>query len=756
MNRTTVRISFCTTIILLLLFAIPVIAGQASITIKPGTLQDVLDAYSKATSRKTLYSNELIEGKNSPGTQNASPSDALQQILQGTSLTFQMVDNNTAVLKKKNSTEKQPISKQQENNTEKSGRQQAHMEMNLEEITVTAQKREENVQEVPISISVLDEFDIEDNDIKTISDIADYVPNFQQFSVGGAGMYTPSIRGLSAEVTATNSSSIGTYIDGVPYTNTRGNNMVLDDIESIEVLRGPQGTLYGKNAYAGAIVITTKKPDNETRGKISTTFGEDDKREYRANISGPIIQDKFYAGVSVRHYEKDGYIKNEYLNKWDDYREEDSYKLTLRTTPTDNLDILLVSTYLENDDGGLTMTPMTNDNAKKIYSDYQSYTKSTITTHALNVAFTYNDFNFTSVTTYKDYNDDRGNDFDYSSDSSRQFHTDNDGTYKTYSQEFRLNGELDRFRWLTGVYLERRDTDAQSVKNGILKGDHSTNTDSLGVFANGDYSILENLILMAGLRYDRDNLEIDDYLSASSNETSYSALSPKVGLKYSVNKNIMTYFTVSKGYKAGGFDTYEYDEETMWNYEFGIKTQSLDNRLTVNISVFYMDIDGMQVSSRDENGDTYLQNAATASSKGLEIETDYQLTDSLKLFANLGYAEAKFDEFKDYSGDYSGNDHPYAPKYNYAIGAKYRNHMGIYAQVDFNGRSSFYADKSNSYKNDGYTLANAKIGYEASNYDIYLYCKNITDKEYNMEGYYDYYILTSAPREIGATLTYRF
>ncbi|WP_320045484.1 TonB-dependent receptor plug domain-containing protein [uncultured Desulfobacter sp.] len=184
-------------------------------------MQDVLDAYSKATGRNTLYSNELIEGKNSPGAQNASHDDALQQILLGTDLTFQMADNNTAVLKKKDSTEKQPSSKQQENNTEKSGRQQARMEMNLGEITVTAQKREENVQEVPISISVLDEFDIEDNDIKTISDIADYVPNFQQFSVGGAGMYTPSIRGLSAEVTATNSSSIGTYIDGVPYTNTR-------------------------------------------------------------------------------------------------------------------------------------------------------------------------------------------------------------------------------------------------------------------------------------------------------------------------------------------------------------------------------------------------------------------------------------------------------------------------------------------------------------------------------------------------------
>ncbi len=626
----------------------------------------------------------------------------------------------------------------------------------LDSVTVTAQKTEENLQEVPISISVLDEFEIEDNDIKTVSDIADYVPNFQQFSVGGAGMYTPSIRGLSAEITAINSSSIGTYIDGVPFTNSMGNNMVLDDIESIEVLRGPQGTLYGKNAYAGALVITTKKPDNETRGKVSVNLGSDDKREYRANVSGPIIENKFYAGVSIRHYEKDGYIYNEHLNKYDDYREDDSYKLTLRSTPTDSLDISLVSSHLEKNDGGLTMTPMTSSDVRKIYSDYQSYTKSTTTTHALNLAYAQDDFDFTSVTTYKNHKDDRGNDFDYSSDSSKQFHTAPSGNYKTYSQEFRLDGEIDRLRWLTGVYLEKQDNDGQTIRNGILRASSSGKRENIGIFVNSDYSLQEDLIFSTGLRYDKDDIESTNHLTGISRDTSYNAFSPKVGLKYNINKNIMSYFTISKGYKAGGLGTHDFDEETMWNYEFGIKTQSLDNRLKVNLAVFYMDIDGMQVSSRDQYGDTYLQNAATASSKGIELETDYQLTDSLKLFANLGYSDAKFDEFKDSLGDYSGNDHAYAPKYNYSIGAKYRDDMGIYAQVGVHGKSSYYGDKANESKNSGYAIANAKIGYEADNYDIYLYCKNITNKEHNTEGYYDYYTLVSAPREMGIQITYRF
>jgi len=624
----------------------------------------------------------------------------------------------------------------------------------LDAVTVTAQKTEEKLQEVPISISVLDEFDIEDNDIRSVSDIADYIPNFQQFSVGGSGMYTPSVRGLSAEITATNSISLGTYIDGVPFTNARGNDMVLDDIESIEFLRGPQGTLYGKNAYGGALVITTKKPDNETRGKVSVNLGSDDKREYRASVSGPIVENKFYAGVSVRHYEKEGYIYNEYLDKYDDYREDDSYKLTLRSTPTDNLDISLVSAHSKKDDGGLTMTPMANEDTRRINSDFQSYTRSTTTTHALNVAYDYNDFDFTSVTTYKNNHYRNGNDYDYS--PIVRSHPENDNTYKTYSQEFRLDGELDRLRWLTGAYLEKRDSDSKGFRNGVQRSHSSGNRKNVGIFVNGDYSLQEDLILTAGLRYDKDDIESTNNLTGTSEDTSYNALSPKIGVKYNINKNLMSYFTVSKGYKAGGLGTHDYDEETLWNYEAGLKTQSLDNRLTVNLAVFYMDIDGMQVSSRDSNGDTYLQNAATASSQGLEIETDYQLNDSLNLFANLGYADAKFDKFTDSSGDYSGNDHAYAPKFNYSVGAKYRDDRGIYAQVDVNGKSSFYADKANNYKNDGYAIANAKIGYEADSYDIYLYCKNITDKVYDQEGYYSFYTLTSAPREIGVQLTYRF
>ena len=300
MNRTTVRTGLWATIVLLLLFAIPVMAGQGqekTISIKSGTLQEALGAYSKATGTKTFYLNELIEGKNSPGTQNAASSDALQQILQGTGLTFEMTGNDTAVIKKKQPTNTQASVGQQKDKTAKPTIQQARREMKLEELTVSAQKQEENVQDVPISMTVFDEFAIEDRKIESIQDVASYTSNFSLMDKG-LGVFIPSIRGISNSFTTLSQPS-SVIIDGIPVSSSTGFNVTLMDIERIEVLKGPQGTLYGKEAQAGVINVITKKPDNETRGKIGVELGEDNKRQYTLSASGPIVKDKLYVGVNV-------------------------------------------------------------------------------------------------------------------------------------------------------------------------------------------------------------------------------------------------------------------------------------------------------------------------------------------------------------------------------------------------------------------------------------------------------------------------
>jgi len=409
MNRTTVRVVLGITMISLLVFAVPVVADQVSITIKPGALQ------------------------------NASPGDAPQKILQRPGLTFQMADNNTAVLKKKKPTEKQSIAEQQKNTTEESTIQHARREMKLEELVVSAQKVEENVLDVPISMSVFDEFTLEDRNVDTLSEISKYTPGLEIVGYGTSDKYAPAMRGMYSDYSQ-RSSVAGLYVDSVPTTGGTGYDVALLDIERVEVLKGPQGTLYGKNTEAGVINVITRRPDNETRGKIRGILGSDNKRELVFTTSGPIVKDKFYIGVSGKHYEKDGFTKNYNTGEMVDDKEHNYGKIHLRYTPTDDLELSLISSLIKYDDGAQS-GGLTKDNPREVGNDLDAYNKSSILQHALNINYTINDkLSLSSTTAYRDYNEKNGNDFDYTGDYSKRFHTWKDSTFKTISEELKLNG----------------------------------------------------------------------------------------------------------------------------------------------------------------------------------------------------------------------------------------------------------------------------------------------------------------------------
>ncbi|PIE74253.1 MAG: TonB-dependent receptor [Deltaproteobacteria bacterium] len=576
----------------------------------------------------------------------------------------------------------------------------------LDTITVTAQKQEENVQEVPVSISLLDEYAIEDNNIRTISDIGLFIPNLQQFSVGGMGAYTPGIRGLSADP-HTFHSSVATYMDGIPYLSSIGNDLILEDIERIEVLRGPQGTLYGKNAYSGVINIISRQPDNNFRGKVKAELGEDNKQQYTANISGPLVKDKFYASLSATHYEKDGFVQNIYLHRKDDDRKDNAVKLHLRYQPDSNLSVSLISNYMKKDDGAYTIESLSAPDPRITHSNFAGYTKSKSLSSALKIDYAWDEIAFTSVSTYKQYDDIRGFDFDYS--PANGYHAIVDSKYKDYSEEFRLNGQTGRLNWLTGIYLDKNDEKPFNTNKDMPTTKSKTENKGLGIFANFDYGLNDKLILTSGIRYDMDDIGTEDYLQGYKDEKSYNEISPKFGVKYIQSQNTLYYAIISKGYKRGGFyfpappEKRGYDPETLWNYEIGFKDRIFNNKLLFNISAFYMDITDMQVLAVLSQESGYISNAAKATSKGLELETAYRIFKPLELFINIGLAETKFETFSDTQGDYSGNDNPFAPAYNYSAGFIYRDTRGIFAQFNINGQDAFYTDKANTFKSDSYT-----------------------------------------------------
>lgn len=643
----------------------------------------------------------------------------------------------------------------------------AKEEKSLESLIVTAQKTEENIQDVPISLTVFDEYAIEDRNIKSVKDIALYTPNLYLANPGDFGSLSPSVRGLSSDATFI-STTVSMYIDGVPTLNTVAYDSVLDNIERIEVLKGPQGTLYGKNAEAGVINIVTKKPGNKLKGKVGVEIGSDNKRQYSLSVSGPLVKNKFYIGASGRHYEKDGFVENTYLGRCDNDRENRYGKVFLRYTPTDSLDISLISSKFKRDDGSPSINTIAAVDKRKVATDINGFTKNETTTHSLKIEYDFANYSFESITSEKEDEIDRFVDWDYS--PMEYYHSYLAETFKNRSQEFKLSSKSNSLSWLVGLYADKGEK-----KGGFnvlsmdprAAGETLNNLDdeSIGVFTHFDYKINDKLSILGGLRYDKDKREIDDKNQDIQLDFSYSEVSPKLAVEYNLSNDIMTYATMAKGYKSGGFYLYappgyskKYDKETLWNYEIGLKSSFFNNALILNGSVYYMDISDMQVlSSVGKTGKGYVSNAAGATSIGFELEADYKVSKELSLFFAFGYNDTTFDKFSDSQGDYEGNYNPNAPKYNYSIGGRYRHSSGFFTRVDLNGYGKMYLDKANKYEQDAYYLLNAKIGYELENFDLYFYAKNLFDKEYDMEGAYNgYYTMLSDPKETGIQFAYRF
>ncbi len=646
----------------------------------------------------------------------------------------------------------------------------------LDTITVTAQKQEENVQDVPLSISVFSEQGIEDRMIDSVVEIADFVPNLTIFENGATGMNSPSTRGIHAFVESMTVST-GLFIDGIPVLSASGFEDTLIDIEQIEVLRGPQGTLYGKNTEAGVINIITQQPNNIFRGQVSGELGEDEKRQLTFNLSGPIMEDKLFFGVSGKYYEKEGFIDNTFTGKPENDRSQWYGKGQLRWTPTDKFDISLFLSRLEYDDAGNNMNLTEDGKAmfglpapeyRSVASDFEAANDSVLNMQNLKVTYNFSDtLKLTSISSNRVYDDKRKSDWDLS--PYKLMHNQVDSQYSKLSQELRLASSTDQLKWLVGVYYDRDDNDVHTqqdsmVPSMITANDREFEGDAYAVFGQISYPFMDRFRLTAGLRYENQDMEFTNNVASTQYKSSWDEVSPKVALDCQFSSNAMLYISVSKGYRSGGFNTYatdsqyvSYDEEKLWSYETGLKTTWLDQRLIVNGALFYMEIENMHVSEAVTPMEAYLTNAGEASAIGGEIDITANLFKGLSLVAGFGYTNIEFDKFSDAAGDYEGNKNPYAPEYTFNVGAQYRSTMGLYVRGDLIGCGKVYFDKENEFSRDPYEIVNVKIGYEEESWDVYLYGKNIFDEEYDDDGIFGgLYTVYSAPREIGAKLTYRF
>ncbi len=642
----------------------------------------------------------------------------------------------------------------------------------IETITVTANKTEENEQEVSSSLTVFSGDKVDELKMEGILDVSMFTPNFTIIETGAAGTNTPSIRGLAADV-HTSTTAVGLYVDGVPILGGTGYEQALIDVERIEVLKGPQGTLYGKGAEAGIVNIITRAPDNEMRLPVSVELGVDGKLKATGTISGPIVRDKVYGSVSFLHDQIDGWVEDTSGDTVDDLQ-QDYGAAKLRFTPTDDLDITLSGTHLMYNNGqphmnlselGAMMYGLTAPQDRVTSPSFDGYDKTDMTSFSLRAEYLLSDtMKLSSVTAYRQLSMDSDIDYDFSQPAYIHYRMENE--YTRLSEELRVNSVDTPVKWVAGIYADTDDvtSDYTAVTSGITTtvDDAVNEGDSWSAFAHvkipfGDFSVL------GGIRYDYQEREYNLPSYSISHEDDWGEFSPKIGIEYRLKEETMIYATVSKGYLSGGFNAgatdpqyVSFDEEKLWSYEVGVKNTFLGNRLILNAAVFYMDITDAQVYEQVNPATPYTTNAAEVSSKGFEVEAIYMPMKGLTLNAGLGYVNAEFEEFRDVLGDYKGNKKPLSPEYTCNVGASYRSLSGLYCGVNIVGTGEMYIDKSNELKQDAYALVNAKIGYETENYDIYLYGKNIFDEEYDRSYSGDYWVIYSRPAEYGVMLTYRF
>lgn len=633
----------------------------------------------------------------------------------------------------------------------------------LSDVVVTAQKMEENILDIPIALSIFDEISIEDKNLKDLEDLTYFVPNLSVINLG-FGPYQPVMRGVDAYRQGM-SKSVGLYIDGAIRYGGIGYETILEDVERVEILRGPQGTLYGGNSEAGVINVITKKPTNLTEGKISLDFGENNKRKTYLSLKTPIIEDKLFIGLSGNYYEKDGYIKHHLTNKTVDDRKNYSTKLHLRTTPTDRLELSFIASLYKSDDGGLPRNTIKAKNPRIFEGDLEEKMDNSYYSYILNAKYQFDNFNLSSVSVYAKDRMKTISDNDYS--PKKIFHSYSDTPTETMTQELKFDGNYKNIKWLTGLFLGKAQKDFTWTNESIIPNRSGKNRQDVlekhfGIFAHLNYGLTDRLSLTGGIRFDKDTGSMKDYTRNFYGEKTFTNISPKIAIEYKINPNFMTYATIAKGYRMGGFFPYapanknSYDSESLINYELGLKSNSFNNTLQLNADIFYIDMKDKQSQNYINKQQSYISNASSAEIFGLELDAHYLLNRNISLFMALGITQAKFGEHQDFKGNYTNNYIPFAPKYNYSLGGKFRGFGGFYASANLRGYGKMYLDDSNTFSKKAYSLVDTKIGYEWENFDIYLYANNLFDTNHDTFGYSGRFTLVNPTREIGLKFAYRF
>lgn len=779
----------------------------------------------------------------------------------------------------------------------------------LEEIIVTSQYRAESLQNIAASVSAISGDKLNEASLNKIEDLQAYVPNFTLSETGiGTNLY---IRGIGSGINQGFEQSVGMFVDGVYYGRAQLSRAPFLDLERVEVLRGSQNILYGKNSIAGALNIVTAKPSDDFETKFSLLYEPNyDERMVDVVVSVP-ISESFKARLAYRNRQTGGYVDN--IDNGDEpERDEQTLRLSMAWALTDNLDALLKIEHGQFDVkgrqieivgdqaslnpalGGLNWSQLlhlygapasvldTRFNAKR--SSNGDFSDNTTDTLSLLLNYNVNDYTISSITSHLTYEYDELCDCDFT--SADLFTVRSKEDFTQWSQEIRIvspaNQTLD---WIAGVYYQHNDIDFEDafstsqtsllipVLNTVLASKYQSfypvnaagqlagfsvprtfdqESDVYSAFVQMTWNVADDFRATVGGRYSDEKKTASrvlraeytsgaalpyndtfipattmgiDYLLAAvfkvsrhdlSGSRDQQNFSPLVSVEYDINPQNLAYISWTKGYKSGGYDVrsnappqqtsivnpysallnitlakgaFEYDQEKAESIEVGLKSQLNDGAAELNIAYFYTQFDDLQVSVYDGVLGFNVGNAARAISQGLELDSRWSLTDSLRLNASLAWLDVEFTDYPNgqctqqqrimtvglCQADFKGKTNQYVADWSAMFALEYdyllSDTLQLHSMLDI-----IFTDAYNPSQNidpgieqAGYHKVNARIALSSteSQWELAVIAKNLGDRKIityandtplsaNLAASVGYYALTEPGRTVALQFSYHF
>lgn len=663
----------------------------------------------------------------------------------------------------------------------------------LKEVIIQAEKSDEKLQKIPASASLISQQRIQVQEIQALTDLSARIPNFF-IPDYGTRLTTPVyIRGIGSRIGAP---SVGLYVDNIPYFDRGSFNFQFLDLKKIEVLRGPQGTLYGRNTMGGLIKIYTTDPTNKQEGDLRVNYGNDNQIHTMFRFNQPVSK-KMQVLLDGSFLHRDGFFTNTFNNKKADGLNTWSGRIKMAYHASRKMKIICSADYEKNDQNGYPYG-LYNDSLQTgnpvNYNQPSAYNRDLFSS-GLNVNYIGNRFIVSTATSYQYLNDHQRIDQDFLPVSL--FYVRQDRIHHTVAQEFTIHSKNNvRLQWLAGAFGFLRFKNKQvgvdfdgiyNTRYHLQNKNKTYNQPTKGAAIYGQVSYpFWKFTVTGGLRmdYEVSRLAYNYDLVLTTSDTihtnfdhhlQFTQILPKITVSFPLKENINTYVAVTRGYKTGGFNsTFERKEDQTYapeysiNYETGIKSSLYHNRVKANLCLFYIDWRNQQVYQPIPSGQgAMLKNAGHSISRGVEIELLAMVHKNLEVWTSFGYNHAQYLHYKkDSLHIYDGNHLVYIPSFTLNAGFDYSIYLSntspikkILLNMNYQRLGRMYWNDSNTAYQDDYGLLNGRLSFEAKKMAVGLWSKNMLNARYYsfyFEELGNAYVQQGTPFQIGLFIQKKF